>query len=56
MTRLDMSLKIARQVGVDQFVAVRIVQATLDAVIAVLATEAAWKSATSASSRCVSPT
>ena len=32
-------LKIAKQAGVDQVVAVRIVQATLDSMIAALATE-----------------
>jgi len=39
MTKLDISLKIAQRAGVDQRVAVRIVQATLDAIIAALATE-----------------
>ena len=39
MTKLDISLKIAQQAGVDQLVAVRIVQATLDGIIEVLATE-----------------
>jgi hypothetical protein len=35
MTKLDMSLKIAQQVGVDQLVAKQIVQMTLDAIIPV---------------------
>ena len=39
MTKLDISLQIAQQVGVDQVVAKQIVQATLDAIIAALATE-----------------
>ena len=39
MTKLDIALKIAQQAGVDQLVAVRIVQATLDGIIEVLATE-----------------
>ena len=39
MTKHEMSLKIARQAGVDQLVAVRIVQATLDSIVEALATE-----------------
>ena len=39
MTKLDMSLKISQQTGIDQVVAKQIVQATLDAIIAALATE-----------------
>ncbi|MCY3020019.1 MAG: HU family DNA-binding protein [Planctomycetota bacterium] len=39
MAKYDMALKIARQVGVDQLVAQQIVQATLDGIIEVLATE-----------------
>jgi len=39
MTKYEMSLKIAQQVGVDQVRAKQVVQATLDAIIAVLAME-----------------
>ena len=39
LPKLDISLKIAQQVGVDQLVAIRVVQATLDVIIAALATE-----------------
>ena len=39
MTKLDMSLKIAQQAGVDQVMAKQIVKATLDAIISALATE-----------------
>ncbi|MCY3023510.1 MAG: integration host factor subunit beta [Planctomycetota bacterium] len=39
MTKLDMSLKIAQQVGVDDVVAKQTVQMTLDAMIEALATE-----------------
>ncbi|MCY3019938.1 MAG: HU family DNA-binding protein [Planctomycetota bacterium] len=39
ITKLDISLKIARQASVDQLVAKQIVQMTLDAMIEALATE-----------------
>ena len=39
MTKLDISLKIAEQAGVDQVLAKKIVQMTLDVIIEVLATE-----------------
>ncbi|MCY3018718.1 MAG: HU family DNA-binding protein [Planctomycetota bacterium] len=39
MTKLDISLKIAQQVGVDQVLAKQVLQATLDSIIEVLATE-----------------
>jgi len=39
MTKLDISLKIAQQVGVDDVVAKQVVQATRDSIVDVLVTE-----------------
>lgn len=39
MTKYDIALKIAQQVGVDQVVAKQVVQMTLDSIIEALATE-----------------